>query len=284
MNAIEIITTVKEMQARSDKMRCQGKTIVFVPTMGFLHEGHLSLIREGKKYGDDIVVSIFVNPTQFGPGEDLETYPRNFERDLELVRKEGINGVFAPNAGEIYGEKFQTYVELEKLPNHLCGLSRPVFFKGVATIVTKLFNIVNPHVTIFGQKDYQQLTIIRRMVRDLNFDIKVVGAPTVRESDGLAMSSRNTYLTPEQRMSALSLNKSLKKAQTLVVNDLKDAAKIIDTAAKLIRSHPETEIDYITICDPETLDDIKIIDRPALMALAVKVGKARLIDNMILKP
>jgi len=284
VNAIEIIKTAKDMQARSDKVRCQGKTIVFIPTMGFLHEGHLSLMREGKQYGNDIVVSIFVNPTQFGPGEDLETYPRNFEKDLELLKKEGVNAVFAPEAVEIYGEQFQTYVELEKLPNHLCGLSRPVFFKGVATIVTKLFNIVKPHVAIFGQKDYQQLTVIRQMVRDLNFDIKVVGAPTVRESDGLAMSSRNTYLTPEQRISALSLNKSLKKAQALVEDGLQDAAKIIDTAAKLILSHPETEIDYITICNTETLDDMKTIDRPALMALAVKVGKARLIDNMILKP
>ena len=284
MNAIEIITTVKEMQERSDKVRCQGKTIVFVPTMGFLHEGHLSLIREGKKYGDDIVVSIFVNPAQFGPGEDLETYPRNFERDLELLQKEAVSAVFAPDITEIYGQNFQTYIELEKLPNHLCGLSRPVFFKGVATVVTKLFNIVKPHVTIFGQKDYQQLTVIRQMVRDLNFDIKVIGAPTVRESDGLAMSSRNTYLTSEQRISALALNKSLNKAQRLVENGLKDAAKVIDTTAQLIRSHPETEIDYINICDPETLDDMKTIDRPALMALAVKVGKARLIDNMILKP
>lgn len=265
-------------------MRRQEKTIVFVPTMGFLHEGHLFLIKEGQKYGDDLVVSIFVNPTQFGPGEDLEAYPRDLERDLDLLRKEGVNAVFVPDAGEMYGKNFQTSVGLEKLPKHLCGLSRPVFFKGVATVVTKLFNIVKPHVTIFGQKDYQQLTVIRQMVRDLNFDIKVVGAPTVRESDGLAMSSRNTYLTSEQRMSALALNKSLKKAQSLVENGLKDAAEIIDAAAKLIQSHPETGIDYIAICDPETLDDMKTIDRPALMALAVKVGKARLIDNMILKP
>jgi pantoate--beta-alanine ligase len=284
VNTIEIITAVKDMQKRSDKMRCEGKTIVFVPTMGFLHSGHLSLIREGKKHGDDMVVSIFVNPTQFGPSEDLETYPRNLERDLDLLQKEGVHAVFTPDADEIYGEKFQTYVELEKLPNHLCGLSRPAFLKGVATVVTKLFNIVKPHVTIFGQKDYQQLTVIRQMVRDLNFDIKVVGAPTVRESGGLAMSSRNTYLTPDQRISALSLNKSLQKAQTLVENGLKNADKIIDTAAELIRSHPETEIDYITICDPETLDDMETIDKPALMALAVKIGKARLIDNMILKP
>jgi pantoate--beta-alanine ligase len=284
VNTIEIITAIKDMQKRSDNMRTQGKTIVFVPTMGFLHAGHLSLIKEGKKYGDDMVVSIFVNPTQFGPSEDLETYPRNFERDLDLLQKEGVSTVFAPDAAEIYGEKFQTYVELEKLPNHLCGISRPAFFKGVATVVTKLFNIVKPHVTIFGQKDYQQLTVIRQMVRDLNFDIKVVGAPTVRESGGLAMSSRNTYLTPDQRISAMSLNKSLKKAQTLVESGLKDADKIIDTAAESIRSHPQTEIDYISICDPETLDDVKTIDKPALMALAVKIGKARLIDNMILKP
>jgi pantoate--beta-alanine ligase len=284
VNTIEIITAVKDMQKRSDKMRCQGKTIVFVPTMGFLHEGHLSLIREGKKHGDDMVVSIFVNPTQFGPSEDLEAYPRDLERDLDLLQKEGVNAVFTPDADEIYGGKYQTYVELEKLPNHLCGLSRPVFFKGVATVVTKLFNIVKPHVTIFGQKDYQQLTVIRQMVRDLNLDIEVIGAPTVRESGGLAMSSRNTYLTPDQRISALSLNKSLQKAQRLVENGLKDADKIINTAAELIRSHPETEIDYITICDPETLDDMKTIDKPALMALAVKIGKARLIDNMILNP
>jgi pantoate--beta-alanine ligase len=284
MNAMEIITVIKNMQARSDKMRREGKSIVFVPTMGFLHEGHLSLIREGQKYGDDLVVSIFVNPAQFGPGEDLETYPKDYEKDLELLRKEGVNAVFAPDAGEMYGENFQAFVELDKLPKHLCGLSRPVFFKGVATVVTKLFNIVKPHVAIFGEKDYQQLTVIRQMVRDLNFDIKVVGARTVREVDGLAMSSRNTYLTSKQRMSALALNKSLKIAQELVENGLKDAAEIIDAAAKLIQSQPESEIDYIVICDPETLDDMKTIDRPALMALAVRVGKARLIDNLILKP
>jgi pantoate--beta-alanine ligase len=281
---MEIIAVIKDMQARSDNMRREGKTIVFVPTMGFLHEGHLSLIREGQKYGDDLVVSIFVNPSQFGPGEDLETYPRNFRRDLELLRKEGVNAVFAPDADKMYGQNFQTLVELEKLPKHLCGLSRPLFFRGVATVVTKLFNIVKPHVAIFGEKDYQQLTVIRQMARDLNFDIKVVGARTVREADGLAMSSRNTYLSPLQRMSALSLNKSLRKAQELVENGLKDTAKIIEEAAKMIQSYPETEIDYIAIFDPETLDIMETIDRPARMALAVKVGKARLIDNMILRP
>ncbi|MGA7145368.1 MAG: pantoate--beta-alanine ligase [Desulfobacterales bacterium] len=284
MNAMEIIPVIKNMQARSDKMRQEGKTVVLVPTMGFLHQGHLSLIREGRKYGDDLVVSIFVNPAQFGPGEDLESYPRDFERDLDLLRKEGVTAVFSPDAQEMYGENFQTFVELEKLPKHLCGLSRPVFFRGVATVVTKLFNIVKPHVAIFGEKDYQQLTVIRQMARDLNFDIKIVGARTIREPDGLAMSSRNTYLSENQRISALALNQSLKKAQELVENGQKDTAGIIDKAAKMIRSHPETEIDYIAICDPETLEDMETIDRPARMALAVKVGKARLIDNMLLKP
>jgi len=283
VNVIEIISTVTEIQARSDRMRRQGKTIVFVPTMGFLHEGHLSLMREGKTHGDDLVVSIFVNPTQFAPGEDLEAYPRDLERDLDLVRKEGVDAVFVPDVHEIYGDRFQTYVELKKLPNHLCGNSRPVFFQGVATVVTKLFNIVKPHVAVFGQKDYQQLVIVRQMVRDLNLDIAVIGAPTVREPDGLAMSSRNTYLTPEQRVSALSLNQSLINAQALLESGVQDAAEIIDSATDLIRSYPDTEIDYIAVCDPETLVDVKTIDRPVRMALAVKLGKARLIDNMLLK-
>ena len=272
------------MRARSDRMRRQFKTIVFVPTMGFLHEGHLSLVREGKKRGDDLVVSIFVNPSQFAPGEDFESYPRDLDRDLEILEEEGVDAVFNPDVKEIYSEEFQTYVELEKLPNHLCGISRPIFFKGVATVVAKLFNIVKPHVTIFGQKDYQQLVIIRQMSRDLGFDIEVVGAPTVREPDGLAMSSRNTYLSPEQRNSALSLYNSLQKAQELIENGIQDATIIIDAAAGLIQSRPETKIDYIVICDTKTLVDIQTIDKPVLMALAVKVGKARLIDNMILDP
>jgi pantoate--beta-alanine ligase len=284
VNVIEIISTVTKIQARSDRMRRQGKTIVFVPTMGFLHEGHLSLMREGKTHGNDLVVSIFVNPTQFGPGEDLETYPRNLERDLELIRKEGADAVFTPDVHEIYGERFQTYVELEKLPNHLCGKSRPVFFKGVASVVAKLFNIVKPHVAVFGQKDYQQLVIVRQMVRDLNFDITVIGSPTVREPDGLAMSSRNTYLTPEQRVSALSLYKSLINAQALLERGVQDASEIIDSTTNLIRSCPDTEIDYIAVCDPETLIDVKTIDKPVRLVLAVKVGKARLIDNILLKP
>ena len=252
--------------------------------MGFFHEGHLSLMRKGRELGDDLVISIFVNPAQFGPQEDFESYPRDLEKDLQLARETGVDAVFTPDNMELYPQGFQTYIELEKLANHLCGFSRPVFFKGVATVVAKLFNIVKPHVAIFGEKDYQQLTVIRRMVRDLNFDIEIVSGPTVREPDGLAMSSRNDYLTPKQRPSALTLYKSLVKAEELLKNGVKDAYEIIQAATKLITSHPETGIDYISICDPEYLEDIKTIDKPALMALAVNVGETRLIDNMLLYP
>jgi pantoate--beta-alanine ligase len=252
--------------------------------MGFLHEGHLSLMRKGRELGGDLVISIYVNPTQFSPQEDFESYPRDLERDLQLAEEVGVDVVFTPDNQELYLNEFQTYVELEKLPNHLCGLSRPVFFKGVATVVAKLFNIVKPHVAIFGEKDYQQLTVIRQMVQDLNFDIDIIGGPTVRESDGLAMSSRNNYLTAKQRPSALALYKSLLKATELVKNRVKNAEEIIQAATRLITAYPETGIDYISICDPKNLEDIKTIDQPALMALAVKVGKTRLIDNMILTP
>lgn len=252
--------------------------------MGFFHEGHLSLMRKGRELSDDLVISIFVNPAQFGPQEDFEAYPRDLERDLQLAQEIGVDAVFTPDNLELYPEGFQTYIELEKLSNHLCGLSRPVFFKGIATVVAKLFNIVKPHVAILGEKDYQQLTVIRRMVRDLNFDIKIVGGSTVREPDGLAMSSRNNYLTPKQRTSALTLYKSLVKAKDLLKNGVKDAGEIIQAATQLITSQPETRIDYISICDPEYLEDIKTIEKPALMALAVNVGRTRLIDNMILYP
>ncbi len=272
------------MKARSDRMRRMGNTVAFVPTMGFLHEGHLKLLKEGRKRGDDLVLSIFVNPTQFGPNEDLDAYPRNLERDLALAEKEGVDVVFTPDKQMLYGERFQTYVQLEHLPNHLCGISRPVHFRGVATVVTKLFNIVKPHVAVFGEKDFQQLAVIRQMVRDLDFDIEIVGIPTVREYDGLAMSSRNTNLSPEQRTSGLSLHKSLLQSFEHIQRGEKKSSAIIDAASELIQSFPETQIDYITICDPDTLDDVDIIDGPVVMALAVKIGKTRLIDNMILKP
>lgn len=252
--------------------------------MGFFHDGHLSLMKKGRELSDELVISIFVNPTQFGPQEDFESYPRDLERDLQLAKKAGVDIVFTPDKLELYPGGFETHIELEKLPNHLCGLSRPVFFKGVATVVAKLFNIVKPHIAIFGEKDYQQLTVIRQMVHDLNFDIEIVGGPTERETDGLAMSSRNNYLTEKQRPSALTLYKSLIKATELVKRGVKDAEEIIQIATGLITSHPETRIDYISICDPENLEDIKTIDKPAVMALAVNVGRTRLIDNMMLNP
>ena len=263
-------------------MRCLDKTIAFVPTMGCLHEGHLSLIRKGRKIGNCLVVSIFVNPIQFAQGEDFNDYPRDLERDLELARKNGADVVFTPDDSELYSNGFQTHINLKELPNHLCGISRPTFFPGVATVVTKLFNIVKPHFAIFGQKDYQQILVIRQMVCDLNFDIEIIEAETIREHDGLAISSRNVYLTPEQRNSALCLYKSLQKAQALLSSGIKDSEKIIATASEMIKSHKDTEVDYIAICDPQTLVDIKKIDVQALMTLAVKVGKTRLIDNKIL--
>lgn len=281
---IHVINTVDEMQAYSNRLIKQGKSIAFVPTMGFLHEGHLSLMREGRKHGDVLVVSIFVNPAQFAEGEDFASYPRNLERDLDFARRENVDVVFTPDRKSLYGDEFQTYVNLEKLPNHLCGISRPIFFRGVATIVTKLFNIVKPNVAVFGMKDYQQLIVIKRMVRDLNFDIEIIGAPTVREHDGLAMSSRNNYLKPDERPAALSLFQSLKKSRELCREGVRDADRIIKTASELIIAHENTTIDYIAVCDLETLDDVQTIDRPVLMALAVKVGETRLIDNMILTP
>lgn len=282
--AIKVIDTAKAMQQHAEKMRLQGKTLAFVPTMGFLHKGHMSLLRIAKQYGDHVILSIFVNPTQFAPGEDLDAYPRSFEQDCWAAEQEGVDVVFAPQKEDLYAGDFETYVTLEDLPNHLCGLSRTTHFRGVATVVSKLFNIVKPHAAVFGEKDYQQLAVIRRMVRDLNFDITICGGPIVREADGLAMSSRNSYLSPEQRPAALSLSQSLQRAQVMVTAGETNAAAIIAAATAIIQAHDDTVIDYVAICDPDTLDDMTTVDRPAVMALAVKVGSCRLIDNRVLRP
>ena len=284
MQPVKIITTVKKMQEHSDLMIHQGKSIALIPTMGFLHEGHLSLMQEGSRHADHLVVSIFVNPTQFGQGEDLEAYPKDFNRDMDLCKKKGVDVIFKPDAPELYPENFQTYIALEKLPNHLCGLSRPVHFKGVATIVTKLFNIVKPDIAIFGQKDFQQLAVIKQKVSDLHMTVKVIGAPIIREADGLAMSSRNTCLSPEKRPAALSLFESLNNAKQLIKNGVTHSNIITKKARDIVKFHGDTEIDYISICDPETLEDVQNIKKPVLMAMAVKVGKTRLIDNMLLSP
>ncbi len=272
------------MQQRANALIRDGKTIAFVPTMGYLHEGHLTLLREAKKHGNHIVLSIFVNPTQFGANEDLDSYPRDHQRDLTLAEEAGADTVFLPEKETIYGGNYQTYVTLEKLPNHLCGISRPVHFRGVATVVSKLFNIVKPTVAMFGEKDFQQLAVIKQMTKDLNFDIQIIGVPTVREADGLAKSSRNVYLSPEQRKTALSLQSALKKAQDLVGKGEKNAQHLIKEAEDRILSFPETSIDYLTICDPETLEDVSEINGPTLFAMAVMVGKTRLIDNKVLMP
>ncbi len=272
------------MHAVASASRLKGQTIVLVPTMGFLHEGHLSLVRQGRKLGNQLIVSIFVNPTQFGPNEDFEDYPRDFNRDVQMVAQENADIVFAPEAADIYPANFQTFVNTTNLSNKLCGLSRPSHFKGVTTVVAKLFNIVQPHIAIFGKKDFQQLIIIRQMVCDLNFDIKIIGAATVRESDGLAMSSRNTYLSQRQRSSAPALYQALLNAQKMVNANIKKTSTLIQKTTQFIEARPETQIDYIAICDPRTLEDLKLVKQPALMALAVKIGRTRLIDNMILTP
>ena len=268
----------------SDRHRRSGQTISFVPTMGFLHEGHLSLMKEGKRSGDKLIISIFVNPTQFGPGEDFDSYPSDLDSDFKLAEDIGVDVAFTPNKADFYPQGFDTFIDQEKLPNHLCGLIRSGHFQGVMTIVTKLFHVVNPDIAVFGEKDFQQLAIIRRMVKDLNFNIRIIGHPTVREADGLAMSSRNSKLTPAQRITGLCLISALKKAQNSLKNKETSAAVIIQNAMDFICSHPDTEIDYIKVCDPDTLDDVSEIDRPVVMALAVKVGTTRLIDNMILNP
>ncbi|MGM0451687.1 MAG: pantoate--beta-alanine ligase [Thermodesulfobacteriota bacterium] len=281
---MEIIKTITEMQSWAEKVRGAGLSIAFVPTMGFFHDGHLALMSKGRRYGDKLVVSIFVNPAQFGPGEDFEQYPRDLENDLALAEARGADVVFAPENTELYPAGFETYVMQSRLPEHLCGLSRPGHFKGVMTIVAKLFNIVKPDYAVFGQKDFQQLAVLRRMTKDLNFDTWIIDCPTVRESDGLALSSRNKYLTADQRQSGLTLYRALTMAQNQVDEGQRDTASLIKQAGDIIRAAADTEIDYITICDPETLEDLSRIERPALMALAVKVGSTRLIDNTMLHP
>ena len=278
---MEIIETVRDMQDFSESLRLLGKRIAFVPTMGYLHDGHLELMKEGKKLADCLVTSIYVNPTQFGPDEDLDKYPRDFERDERLSRDVGVDVIFYPPNLQMYPENYHTYVTVEDISTNLCGLTRPTHFRGVATVCAKLFNIVKPHVTIFGRKDFQQLVVIKRMVTDLNMDIEVVGIPTVREPDGLAMSSRNAYLKKDERESALSLSRSLKLAGSLYDQGQRDAGIIINEVKDFIEKHPGTRIDYVKICDAETMKDVGRLDGRSVLALAVWVGTPRLIDNYV---
>ncbi|KPA10026.1 pantoate--beta-alanine ligase [Candidatus Magnetomorum sp. HK-1] len=279
---MKIINHPKDIQLFSDNTRNKNQQIGFVPTMGYLHQGHISLLEAARKQTDMVVLSIFVNPTQFGPGEDLSVYPNDLPKDLDIAEKAGVDVVFTPGEKDLYGSNYQTYINLKHLPDHLCGIHRPIHFQGVATVVTKLFNIVKPHFAFFGEKDYQQLAIIRQMTLDLNFDIEIIGCPIVREKDGLAMSSRNVYLTQNQRKSALSLNQALKSTQRKVSTGITDAKKLISDAKESIESQAEAQVEYISICDKDTLDDISTISKDSLMALAVKIGSTRLIDNTIL--
>jgi len=265
------------------KWKVDGLKVGFVPTMGFFHDGHLSLMKESLKRADKTIVSIFVNPTQFGPNEDFDSYPRDTERDLRLAEKVGVDAVFIPDVEDMYPGNSKTWVIVEDLSKNLCGRSRPGHFRGVATVVTKLFNIIQPDIAIFGQKDFQQLQIIRQMVKDLDFPIEIVGAPIYREFDGLAMSSRNTYLSKEERKSAICLYKSLKIAQNLVESGkIKKAKELQETIRRTIDGFPFTKIDYIFIGDPESLEPVDDLKKPLLVALAVYLGKTRLIDNIVI--
>ena len=281
---MQTITKIKEMQSFSDGLRRKGKTIVLVPTMGFLHPGHLSLMKEGRRRGDILVISIFVNPTQFGEGEDYQDYPRDMEKDQKLAEEVGVDVIFAPGVKEMYPSGHQTYVTVEEVTRNLCGVSRPIHFRGVTTVVCKLFTIVKPHVAIFGEKDFQQLVTIRQMTSDLSLDVEIVGMSIYREEDGLAMSSRNKYLNPNERKAALCLFNSLKKASALLEQGERTTGEIVREVKKIIEAEKLVQIDYVKICDAKTIEDIEQIDRKAVLALAVKIGKTRLIDNVVLKP
>jgi pantoate--beta-alanine ligase len=276
---METITDVQTMQARCASARQAGRRIAFVPTMGYLHEGHLSLLREGRRRGDLLVLSIFVNPAQFGQGEDLDAYPRDLTRDSELARSAGVDLLFAPEARDVYPAGYATYVEVEGLTDTLCGRSRPGHFRGVTTVVCKLFNIVQPHMALFGRKDFQQLAVIRRMTRDLNLPVEIVGMPIVREPDGLAMSSRNVYLSADERRQALALIGAVRLAVKRVGEGERRAAVLIDAVRLRIEREPDASMDYVQICHADTLEDVETVDSDSVMLLAVRIGGTRLIDN-----
>ncbi len=280
---MRIVTKAKEMHdaVRQDKSR--GKRIGLVPTMGFLHEGHLSLVRESVQRADVTVVSIYVNPAQFGPKEDFREYPRDVRRDTELLEAEGVDYVFSPDDKEIYPKGYKTYVEVYDLQDKLCGRSRPGHFRGVCTVVLKLFNVIEPDFAYFGQKDAQQAVILKRMVKDLNLGVKIEVLPIVREKDGLALSSRNTYLDKEERKAARVLSQSLEKTREMVKNGERDSGQIISRMKEMITQEPRAKIDYVEIVDMESLNPVTKIENESLAALAVFIGKVRLIDNMILK-
>lgn len=278
---MEICNTVKEVREHVSAWKKEGLTVGFVPTMGYLHEGHTSLMEEAEKHNDKVVVSIFVNPMQFGPTEDLESYPRDLKKDAGLCEEVGVDLIFHPEPSEMYGEGFCSYVDMNGLTTELCGKTRPTHFRGVQTVVLKLFNIVKPDNAYFGQKDAQQLAVIRRMAADLNVDVKITGCPIIREADGLAKSSRNTYLNEQERKAALILSKSLAVGRKLIEAGETDAAKVRKAIADNIATEPLAKVDYVDIVDSDTVTPVEKIDKNALVAIAVYIGKTRLIDNFI---
>lgn len=278
---MKIVKTIEEVRNITSQWRAEGMSVGLVPTMGFLHEGHKSLIDRAVSENDRVVVSDFVNPTQFGPSEDLEAYPRDINRDAELCEKAGAALIFNPEPSEMYYDDCEAYVNINSLSDELCGKSRPIHFKGVCTVVSKLFNIVKPDRAYFGQKDAQQLAIIKRMVRDLNFDVQIVGCPIIREADGLAKSSRNTYLGSEERKAALILSKAVKLGEDMAKSGENDAEKIVSKMKELINTEPMARIDYVEAVDAISIKTVKKMDGAVLVAMAVYIGKTRLIDNFI---
>jgi pantoate--beta-alanine ligase len=276
------IKTIAEMRAACAEARREGKRLGFVPTMGALHQGHLSLVRAAQAQCDAVAVSIFVNPAQFGPNEDISKYPRSFERDRELLEAEGVDFLFAPSVEEMYPKGAVTFVTVEGLSEKLCGRSRPGHFRGVTTVVAKLFNIVEPDLAYFGQKDAAQVVIVKKMTRDLDLPVEVIVCPIVREADGLAMSSRNAYLDPTQRRSATVLYRALMQVQSLAEKGERRAAPLIEAAQRTFKEEPAVKVDYVEIVDNETLDPVADVSRGALVAVAAFVGKTRLIDNILL--
>jgi pantoate--beta-alanine ligase len=282
---VEIIKTPAEMRARSDGWRAAGKRIAFVPTMGYLHAGHVSLLDEGRRREDVLALSIFVNPTQFGPKEDLSRYPRDLDGDLAKAERAGVDIAYVPDAEAMYPPGYQTYVEVEELQKGLCGASRPGHFRGVATVVLKLFSAVQPHVALFGRKDYQQLQVLKRMARDLDLGVEVVGMPIVREADGLALSSRNAYLSPDERLRALALSRALLAAREMFEQGEREAARLVDCARATLHLTPGVRLDYLELRDAESLASLDgRVRGPAVMAIAAFVGTTRLIDNQLLAP
>ncbi len=278
---MEILSAVNEVRNAVKAWKKEGKTVGLVPTMGFLHEGHMSLIERAVKENDHVVVSIFVNPTQFGPNEDFEAYPRDLEKDARMCEAAGADIIFHPEASEMYPENFSSFVNMTGLTDALCGKSRPVHFQGVCTVVSKLFNIVAPDNAYFGEKDAQQLAVIKRMVKDLNFDITIKGCPIIREEDGLAKSSRNTYLNVEERQAALVLSKAVKCGKEMVSSGEKNASVILSAMKDIINAEPLARIDYVEMVDMNTMKNIDTVCGDVLCAMAVFIGKTRLIDNFI---